>query len=68
MSRLHLVLALAIAATMLVFDVALPTPAAARWWDFPHSGYCPPGTCNKIGGWKSLNIRNCSAANCARQR
>ena len=68
MSRLHLVLALAIAAATLVFDVTLPTPATARWWDYPRSGYCPVGTCNKIGGWRALNIRNCSAANCGRQR
>ena len=68
MGRSHLYLMLVIAATMVVFDIALPTPAAARWWDYPKSGYCPAGTCNKIGGWRALNVRNCSTANCVRQR
>jgi hypothetical protein len=49
---------------LFMFDAAFPTPAAARWWDYPHSGYCPPGTCNKIGGWRALNVRNCRPANC----
>jgi hypothetical protein len=66
MRRFDLVLALAVATTMLVFDAAWPTPATARWWDAPRSGYCPIGTCNKIGGWRALNVRNCSTANCAR--
>jgi hypothetical protein len=62
MSKMHLVLAAAIAATFLIFDVASPTPASARWWDYPHSGYCFPGTCTKSGGWRALNVRNCRPA------
>ena len=67
MPRSHLSLALGMAATILALEVASPTPAAGRWWDYPKSGYCPAGTCNKIGGWRALNVRNCSAANCVRQ-
>jgi len=66
MGKMHLVLVAAFAAAFFIFDAALPTPAAARWWDYPHSGYCPPGTCNKIGGWRALNVRNCRPANCQR--
>jgi hypothetical protein len=65
-TRLNLVLAAAIAAAFLVFDAALPTPASARWWDYPNSGYCPFGTCNKAGGWRAINVRNCRPANCWR--
>jgi hypothetical protein len=66
MNNLRLVLVAAIAATFFIFDAAFPAPAAARWWDYPNSGYCPPGTCNKIGGWRALNVRNCRPANCQR--
>jgi hypothetical protein len=66
MHKLHFVFVAAIAATFFIFDAAFPTPAAARWWDYPHSGYCPPGTCNKIGGWRALDVRNCRPANCPR--
>jgi hypothetical protein len=66
MVRLNLILIAAIAATFFIFDAAMSTPAFARWWDYPHSGYCPPGTCNKIGGWRALYVRNCSPANCRR--
>jgi hypothetical protein len=64
--KLHLVSVAVIVATFLIFDAAFPTPASARWWDYPHSGYCPPGTCNKIGGWRALDVRNCRPANCQR--
>ncbi|MGA2893863.1 MAG: hypothetical protein ABSE22_13410 [Xanthobacteraceae bacterium] len=61
------VLAEALLAALAVFQaVALPTPTNARWFDYPHSGYCRVGTCNKLGGWRALYIRNCSAANCRR--
>jgi len=66
MIRLNLVLIAAIAATFFIFDAAMSPPALAKWWDYPHSGYCPVGTCNKIGGWRALYVRNCSAANCRR--
>jgi hypothetical protein len=66
MSRFHLILTAAIAATFFIFDAALPTPASARWWDYPNSGYCNAGACNKVGGWRALNVRNCSPANCRR--
>jgi hypothetical protein len=65
-SRLCFIAAAAIVAALFIFDTALTTPAVARWWDYPNSGYCPPGTCNKIGGWRALNVRNCSPANCSR--
>ncbi len=68
MNRMHLVLAAAVVAMLLLFDAAIPTPALARWWDYPKSGYCPVGTCNLIGGWRALDVRNCRAANCARSR
>ncbi len=68
MSGARLVLGLAAVAAMLLFDVTVLTPATARWWDYPRSGYCPMGTCNKAGGWRALSVQNCSAANCARQR
>jgi hypothetical protein len=68
MSKIYLVLAAAIVATLVIFDAAVPTPAAARWKDFPNSGYCPPGTCNMVGGWRALNVRNCRPANCSRSR
>ena len=28
----------------------------------------PPGTCNAVGGWRALNVRNCRPANCSRVR
>jgi hypothetical protein len=65
-SRLCFIAAAAVVAALFIFDTALTTPAVARWWDYPNSGYCPPGTCNKIGGWRALNVRNCSPANCSR--
>ena len=65
-SKLCFIAAAAVVAALFVFDTALTTPAVARWWDYPNSGYCPPGTCNKIGGWRALNVRNCSPANCSR--
>ena len=65
-SRLCFMAAAAVVAALFIFDTALTTPAVARWWDYPNSGYCPPGTCNKIGGWRALNVRNCSPANCSR--
>lgn len=65
MSKINLVLAAVIAAAFFMFDAALPSPASARWWDYPHSGYCPLGTCTRNGGWRALNVRNCRpAANC----
>jgi hypothetical protein len=67
-SRQCFVAAAAVVVALFIFDTALTTPAFARWWDYPNSGYCPPGTCNKIGGWRALNVRNCSAANCTRAR
>jgi hypothetical protein len=67
-SRQCFVAAAAVVVALFIFDTALMTPAFARWWDYPNSGYCPPGTCNKIGGWRALNVRNCSAANCTRAR
>jgi hypothetical protein len=66
MNKMHLVLAAAIVAMLLLFDAVIPTPALARWWDYPKSGYCPVGTCNLIGGWRALDVRNCRAANCSR--
>jgi hypothetical protein len=66
MNKTHLVLAVAIMAIVFVFDAAIPTPAFARWKDFPNSGYCPVGTCNLSGGWRALNVRNCRPANCWR--
>jgi hypothetical protein len=68
MNKIHLVLAAATVAIVLVCDAAIPTPAFARWFDYPHSGYCPVGTCNTIGGWRALNVRNCRPANCRRDR
>ena len=65
-SRVCFIAAAAVVAALFIFDTALTTPAVARWWDYPNSGYCPPGTCNKIGGWRALNVRNCSPANCSR--
>jgi hypothetical protein len=65
-SRMCFVAAAAIVAALFIFDMAIATPAFARWWDYPNAGYCPPGTCNKIGGWRALNVRNCSPANCSR--
>jgi hypothetical protein len=65
--KMPLVLAAAITAALALFDtMALSTPANARWFDYPHSGYCRIGTCNKIGGWRALYVRNCNAANCRR--
>jgi hypothetical protein len=65
--KISLVLAFSIIATLVIAEtVARPTAANARWYDYPHAGYCPIGTCNKIGGWRALNVRNCSAANCRR--
>jgi hypothetical protein len=66
MSKAHLALSAAVVVVLLLFDVAISTPASARWWDYPHSGYCPVGTCNLVGGWRALNVRNCRAANCWR--
>jgi hypothetical protein len=65
-SRMYFVAGAAVVAALVVFDMTITTPAFARWWDYPHSGYCPPGTCNGIGGWRALNVRNCTAAHCAR--
>jgi len=65
-TRMCFVAAAAVVAALIAFDAAITTPAFARWWDYPNSGYCPPGTCNKLGGWRALNIRNCSTANCLR--
>ena len=68
MTRLNLVLIAAIAAMFFIFDAALPTPASARWWDYPHSGYCNPGTCTKSSGYRALNVRNClPRPNCAQR-
>jgi hypothetical protein len=65
--KMSLVLAATITATLAMLDtMALPTSANARWFDYPHSGYCRIGTCNKLGGWRALYVRNCSAANCRR--
>jgi len=66
MNKIHLALAAAIVTIVLVFDAAIPTTAFARWIDYPKSGYCPVGTCNLIGGWRALNVRNCRPANCRR--
>jgi hypothetical protein len=66
--KMYLIAAVAIFAALVVFDTTLTTPAFARWWDYPNSGYCPPGTCNAVGGWRALNVRNCRPAYCARQR
>lgn len=64
--KMLLVLAAAIIAMFAIVDTMAPTPAAARWIDRPNAGYCPAGTCNKIGGWRALNVRNCSPAYCRR--
>ena len=57
----------AFAIGLLAFLVATqPVSAARGWWSWPNSGYCPSGTCNKLGGWKASNVKNCSAANCLR--
>lgn len=66
MSKLRLAPTAAAIAMFFMFDVAVSTPAAARWKDYPNSGYCPVGTCNLVGGWRALNVRNCRAANCWR--
>jgi hypothetical protein len=66
MYKVHLVLVAAIVAIVFVRDAAMPTPAFARWYDYPHSGYCPVGTCNLVGGWRALYVRNCRASNCRR--
>jgi hypothetical protein len=67
-SRMCFVAAAAVVAALIMFDTVLTTPAFARWKDFPNSGYCPPGTCNRIGGWRALDVRYCSPANCLRTR
>ena len=55
----------AFAIGLLAFLVATqPVSAARGWWSWPNSGYCPSGTCNKLGGWRASNVKNCSAANC----
>jgi hypothetical protein len=44
----------AFAVGLLAFLVATqPLSAARGWWSWPNSGYCPSGTCNKLGGWKA---------------
>ena len=50
-------------ATVVAF---LATPAAAQSvsWIKPNYGYCPPGSCNKMGGIAAKNVRKCSPANC----
>jgi hypothetical protein len=69
MNKMRLILTAAVAATFFIFDAAVPTPASARWWDYPHSGYCTPGTCTRLGGWRALNIRNClPRPNCPQTR
>jgi hypothetical protein len=65
--KISLVLAAAITATLAILDtMALSTSANARWLDYPHSGYCRVGTCNKLGGWRALYVWHCRAANCRR--
>lgn len=66
-SRRGLLAVAAVVAALGILD-ALTTPASARWGDYPHAGYCPPGTCNMLGGWRALNVRNCHPANCLRHR
>jgi hypothetical protein len=66
MSKAHLARAAAMVVMLFMADAAISTPASARWYDYPHAGYCPIGTCNAIGGWRALNVRNCRAANCWR--
>jgi hypothetical protein len=42
----------AFAIGLLAFLVATqPVSAARGWWSWPNSGYCPSGTCNKLGGF-----------------
>jgi hypothetical protein len=48
----------------LVAYAAASTPSAARWFDYPHSGYCSAGTCNRAGGWRTLNVRACKPEHC----
>jgi hypothetical protein len=64
MRKIHLILAAMIVAKLAIFDMALPASAARTWKDWANSGYCPPKTCNLLGGRKAVDVRNCGAANC----
>jgi hypothetical protein len=57
------VLFVLVAAVLVGFLAAMvssgPASAARSWKDWVTSGYCPAGTCNSAGGWRTRNISFC---------
>jgi hypothetical protein len=42
-----------------ILQTAGPASAARIWTFWPNSGYCPSGTCTKLGYWRAANIKFC---------
>jgi len=59
MRALLVLLAAAFAVFLAIVQSAAPAAAARSWKDWVMSGYCPAGTCNRGGGWKTGNIKFC---------
>jgi hypothetical protein len=55
-----LVISAAFAISLLAVLQTSGSASAARIWTFwPNSGYCPPGTCTKLGYWRAANVKFC---------
>jgi len=59
MKTLLVLIAASAIGLLAITQTTTPASAQRRWSDWPNSGYCPPGTCNRLGGWRAANIRAC---------
>ena len=58
--KILLVVIAASAIGLLVTLGTVGTASASRIWTFwPNSGYCPPGTCTRLGYWRAANVKFC---------
>lgn len=42
-----------------ILDTVGPASASRIWTFWPNSGYCPPGTCTRLGYWRAANVKFC---------
>jgi hypothetical protein len=59
MKTLLFVIAASVIGVLAILDTARPASAARIWTFWPNSGYCPPGTCTKLGYWRAANVKFC---------
>jgi hypothetical protein len=59
MKTLLIVIAACAIGLLAMLQPAGPAAAARIWTFWPNSGYCPLGTCTKLGYWRAANVKFC---------